>query len=105
MNPEAAVNSDSKWGLAKRIAASPEVRGPLALRSFLLYISTRAITEGAKEITEAEIGCHALNRREDFDPKEDNIVRVQARHLRTRREEYFAGSGSGEEVVLWVPKL
>ena len=52
-----------------------------------------------------EIGKHVLRRRQShFDPNTDNIVRVQARYLRKKLEEYFSSEGRDEPVLLTIPK-
>jgi hypothetical protein len=40
----------------------------------------------------------------DFRPNEDNIVRVEARQLRKRLEEYFATEGKAEPIIITIPK-
>ncbi|WP_158823603.1 hypothetical protein [Granulicella sp. S156] len=55
-------------------------------------------------IPEHEIACKVLGRREGFNPNDDNIVRVQAGHLRKKLEQYFATEGREEPYVLEIPK-
>jgi hypothetical protein len=50
------------------------------------------------------LGCNVLGRRPDFNPNEDNIVRVQVRHLRKKLEDYFAAEGRDEPILLTIPK-
>ena len=45
-----------------------------------------------------------LGRKPDYDPVEDNIVRVRARQLRKKVEDYFADEGLWEPVVMSIPK-
>ena len=40
----------------------------------------------------------------DFNPNEDNIVRVQASHLRKKLDDYFAAEGKDEPIRISVPK-
>lgn len=70
----------------------------------LLYICHRALNDPAASIKEYEIGCNALGRRLDFNPNEDNIVRVQISHLRKKLDEFFATDGKDEPVQITVPK-
>lgn len=64
----------------------------------------RALTGRQSEITESEIACAVLGRKPDFNPHEDNIVRVQARHLRAKLEQYFEAEGKEERVIVTIPR-
>src|SRR5208283_4497460 len=101
---EPDLDGDPRWHLAQRIAASPRFKRAGQLRAFLTYICTRALTETPEDIPESEIAVNVLNRRGDFNPNEDNIVRVQARQLRRKLQEYFENEGAGEELILTIPK-
>jgi len=92
------------WQIVQRIVGSRYLVKAPQLREILLYISRRSLSEGAATISEQEIGCKALGRRADFNPNEDNIVRVQVRHLRRKLEEYFASEGAGEPLLMTIPK-
>jgi len=93
-----------RWDLIQRIISSRHFVKAPQLREILLYIARRSLAEDALALSEQEIGCHALGRRSDFRPNEDNIVRVQVRHLRRKLEEYFATEGSAESIVVTIPK-
>lgn len=97
-------DGDERWALAERVAASVHFSRAPQIQRFLLYVCRRALTEDASEITEYEIGTKVLGRRADYDPKQDNIVRVQARHLRHKLEEYFQSEDRHEPVVITIPK-
>jgi len=55
-------------------------------------------------ISAHDIGCNVLGRRPDFNSNEDNIVRVQVRHLRKKLEDYFSTEGLKEPLILVIPK-
>ncbi len=95
---------DDCWNLVQRIVCSRHLVKAPQLRELLLYISRRSLTDSAASIGEQEIGCKALGRRPDFNPNEDNIVRVQVRHLRRKLEEYFAAEGIAEPLLMTIPK-
>ena len=97
-------SEDERWVLAQRIVSSrPFARAP-QLREFLLFVISRALAARECEINELEIGRTVLGRRAAFNPQEDNIVRVQARHLRTKLDEYFQTEGRDEPLVVTIPK-
>ena len=95
---------DERRALVERIAASELFRKAPQQREILLYVAARTLTDVSANVSEQEIGSIALERGSDFDPGRDNIVRAQMRHLRQRLEEYFAGPGAGESLVLTIPK-
>ncbi len=95
---------DARWALVQRVASSRHLLRAPQLRDILLYLSRRVLTDNPGSISEQEIGCKVLGRRPDFNPNEDNIVRVQVRHLRKKLEEYFSSEGLEESVILTIPK-
>ena len=99
------MTAEVKHALVARILASPQFARAPQLKHFLLFIAERAIKDQAASINEMEIGKQVLRRREShFDPNTDNIVRVQARYLRKKLEEYFSSEGRDEPVLLTIPK-
>lgn len=69
------------------------------------YLARRLLDGVAEPAKEYVLGVEALGRGEQFDPKTDSIVRVEIRKLRQTLEDYYAsGAGSGEAVMLKIPK-
>src|SRR5712692_5979702 len=95
---------DERWALVQRIASSRPFARASQLREFLLFVTSRALTGRLSEINEVEIGRTVLGRRAAFNPQEDNIVRVQARHLRAKLDDYFRTEGKDEPQILTIPK-
>ena len=98
------ADNDGRWALVLRVAASRQFTKAPQVHDILIYICQRILTEPAASIKEYEIGCNALGRRPDFNPNEDNIVRVQISHLRKKLDEYFATDGKDEPIQITVPK-
>ena len=101
---EKELSGDARRALVARVVASPGFAKASHLRNLLLYLSEKAISEPGGEVSEQEIGSRVLGRRPDYDPQADNIVRVQIRHVRQKLDEYFAGDGRLEPVVITIPK-
>lgn len=95
---------DERWALVQRIASSRPFARASQLREFLLFVTSRALAGRLSEINEVEIGRTVLGRRAAFNPQEDNIVRVQARHLRAKLDDYFRTEGKDEPLILTIPK-
>lgn len=101
---ESTFDGDPRWAVAQRAARSQTFSRAAQLRAILLFIVRHAITHPEEPIPEFEIGFRALGRRKDFNPLDDNIVRVQMGHLRKKLEQYFSTEGSEEEVVIFIPQ-
>ncbi|HWR54235.1 MAG TPA: helix-turn-helix domain-containing protein [Bryobacteraceae bacterium] len=100
----ATLSADPEWGLVQRIAASTSFQKSPRLRKLLFHICERALQNRPEDLREQLIGWQVFDRRRDYSPGEDNIVRVEVRRLRKRLEEYFASEGIAEPVVVNVPK-
>ena len=99
-----ATAEDERWALVHRIVSSRHLLKAPQLREIFLFLARRALNDNATAISEQEIGCKVLGRRADFNPNEDNIVRVQVRRLRGKLDEYFSEEGSGEALLVSIPK-
>lgn len=93
-----------EWLLVRRIVASPHFVRSAFLTNFLLYVCDRKLRSRESEITEYQIGTHALGRPDNYHPGEDNIVRNYARLLRKRLEEYFEEDGKHEPIQIVIPR-
>jgi hypothetical protein len=102
--PERNAGPDERWEVALRAADSPQFQRSPKLRDFLLFVCERALQNKAEDLREQSIGFRVFGRRPDYNPAEDNIVRVEARQLRKRLEEYFLAGGKDEKIVITVPK-
>jgi hypothetical protein len=96
------LESDARWKLAERTARSAALYRATQLRDILLYIVRETILNSDEPIHEFDIAHKVLGRRSDFNPLDDNIVRVQMAHLRKKLELYFANEGKQEETVITV---
>jgi hypothetical protein len=102
---ESELDSHPHWQLVLRIIASPQLVRSSRLKAFLLYVTRCALLGRSDEITEQQIGVHVFGRPADYHAGDDNIVRSQARFLRTKLSEYFdSPTGADEPVVLSIPK-
>ena len=79
-----------------RILGSASLRASESLRRLLRYTVETTLAGKGEELKEYTIGVEALGRPGSFDPRQDNIVRVQARKLRERLAAYYAGEGRSE---------
>jgi hypothetical protein len=99
-----AAQPDARWELVLRVADSVYFRKGQKLRAFLLYVCENNILGRPENVREQLIGSRVFGRHADYDPSNDNIVRVEARELRKRLEAYFAREGKNEAAVIEIPK-
>jgi hypothetical protein len=95
-----AVHKD----LLARILASEQFSRAPRLQRFLTYITDCYFRDQIDEITEQQIGVHVFDKPTGYNPGDDNVVRSYARTLRKRLEEYFAGEGHDEPLMIEVPR-
>jgi TolB-like protein len=55
-------------------------------------------------LKESIIGVAVFGREPGYDPKQDSVVRTEARRLRAKLIEYYAGAGAQDEFVIQLPK-
>jgi len=88
----------------ERIIASSQLESSPSLCRFLRYVVEETLAGRGGLIKEYSLGAEVFNRGDDFDPRIDPIVRVQARNLRARMARYYEGPGATESVVIDLPK-
>lgn len=87
-----------------KVLHSQVFRGAPGLQRFLEYIASKTIDGLSDEIKEYTIGKELLGRTEDYDPRVDTVVRVQARRLREKLKEYYDLEGAQDDILLAIPK-
>ena len=74
------------------------------LSGFLRFLVERHLEGRDAELKESLIAIQVFDRRPDYDPKQDAIVRTEAVRLRARLRSYYAGEGSRAPVIIELPK-
>src|SRR5437016_4957304 len=90
--------------LVQRVLTSQCFEKATRMRDFLAYVCDHTLNDPKAGICEQNIGCAVFGRLPDYDTNQDNIVRVNASHLRKRLESYFASEGRTESWLLELPK-
>jgi hypothetical protein len=88
----------------ERIVNSPPLVSSPSLCRFLRYIVEETLAGRASEIKEHPLGIRVFDRGDEFNPRLDPIVRVQARNLRSRMAKYYAGPGACDPIRIELPK-
>ena len=99
-----AIEQRREWQTLLRVLESSTFVRSNKLKSFLIYVSERALSGRTDEITEQQIGVAVFGRRADYSPGEDSIVRSQARLLRAKLEAFFEDEGRDEPLRITIPK-
>ena len=104
--PERAlpVQTDLVREQLERILASQIFSQSRRLTHFLQYVVNAAAGGDAESVKEYAIGVEVFGRSNDFDPRIDPIVRVQAAKLRSKLLEYYASEGAADPLVISIPK-
>lgn len=98
------IEQTEAQALVERVANSEMFTRAHQLRRLLLHVCEHALNKPGQELSEYDIATKVFGRRPEFNPKDDNIVRVQASNLRHRLEEYFQKQGSEERLVILLPR-
>lgn len=71
---------------------------------FLEYLVTNTLTGDAERLKGYTIAVEVFDRKDDFDPSLDAIVRVEATRLRNKLREYYDTLGKQDQVRIEFPK-
>ena len=84
----------------ERILASPGFAGADRASRFLRYVVERTIAGEGDQLKEYVIGRAVFDRGDDYDPRIDSIVRVEAGRLRSKVDEYYSGPGRSDDILI-----
>ena len=102
---ELAKDSDAKvTEQLNRILASKSFRQADRLKRFLSFIVEETIAGRGERLKEFVVGVEVFGKPESFDPRNDPIVRVQARRLRAQLSRYYREEAPDSEILIELPK-
>jgi TolB-like protein/Flp pilus assembly protein TadD len=87
-----------------RILASKSFRQSDRLKRFLSFIVDETIAGRGERLKEFVVGVEVFGKPPSFDPRNDPIVRVQARRLRAQLARYYKEEAAEGELVIDLPK-
>lgn len=73
-------------------------------RQFLEFCVERAMRGEASDLKETTIAIEVFLRAADYDPKVDPIVRVHARRVRDKLDQYYRTAGANDPIRIDLPK-
>ena len=95
---EGRISDEQVRAALDRVLAAPEFVNAARLSRFLRFAVEKALAGGGAELKEYLLGVEVFDRGQDFDPRLDPIVRVEAGRLRGKLHEYYEGGGHGDPV-------
>lgn len=88
----------------RTMLASPLFAGSPRQARFLDYLVTHTLAGNADRLKGYTIALEVFDRKNDFDPSLDAIVRVEATRLRNKLREYYDTLGQANDVRIEFPK-
>ncbi len=71
---------------------------------FLRFCVELTLEARGEQLKEQLVGVEVFDRKGDYDPRTDPIVRVEARRLRSKLKAYYTSSGKSDGVLIDLPK-
>src|SRR6185437_15239826 len=102
--PRDGVSADAARAQLVKILQSQAFKSAPVLSQMLRYVVDRTLDGRTADLKEYSLGVDVFGRGVSFDPRADTIVRVQARRLRSRLDEYYRTEGPRDSVLIEVPK-
>lgn len=84
-----------------RILESPMFAQSERLSQFLRFTVENTIEGKIESLKEYAIGTEVYNRKPPYDPRDDSIVRSEARRLRTKLKEYYESIGKHDPIFIY----
>ena len=99
----ATISAEDVREQLQRILASSPFLNARRASQFLRFVveGTLAGEDGFKEYL---IGIEVFERPQDYDPKDDPVVRIEAGRLRKKLAEFYAGPGVNDPILIELPK-
>src|SRR5262252_6674971 len=98
------INGQAVRNQLEQVLSSAGFARNARLSGFLRFLVERHLEGRDAELKESLIAIQVFDRRPDYDPKQDAIVRTEAVRLRARLRRYYAGEGSRAPVIIELPK-
>jgi hypothetical protein len=96
--PDEAVRAEVEAVLSSKSFARAR-----SLTSLLTYLCDKVLRGEADQLKEYTVAVEAYGRGEDFQQKNDAIVRVEIKRLRDRLKHYYETEGAGHETQIVIP--
>ena len=102
--PLAEPSLEEKQEELNRILQSRVFHGSGIVMTLLEYLARHSIEDPEAQVKEYTIALEVFGRGSEFNPNTNSIVRVQARRLRAKLQEYYENEGKSDRVLIELPK-
>ena len=96
------TEADQRRDELESILASAIFRKAPNQSRLLRYLCEKGIDGGTEQLKEHQIAIEALGRKDNFDERENSIVRVEISRLRKRLRQYYETEGRGHPVRIAI---
>ena len=103
-HPENVVPPHEVLSALDRLLASDTFIHSERMSAFLRFAVRKALAGEGDHLKEYLLGTEVFGKGQDFDPRLDPIVRVEARRLRGKLQEYYEGPGKADPVRITFRK-
>jgi hypothetical protein len=98
------LSRDEKLAQLERILHSQIMQGSESLRAFLRFVVQKTLDQQEDQLKEYTIATEVFGRGDQYSPRTDSVVRVQASRLRSKLQEYYFTEGKCDSVLIELPK-
>ncbi len=88
----------------ERLLSSNTLHRSKSLCKLLRYLANDSREHPGASPKEYQIATDVFRRQDDFDPRIDSVVRVQTGRLRSKLAEYYTREGTGDQILVELPK-
>ena len=104
LQPVCEITDEQVRQQLDRILNSKTFQHVQRLKRFMSFVVLETKAGRGDQLKEFVVGVQVFDKEASFDPRNDPIVRVQARRLRTRLAAYYSDEGQNDEVLIELPK-
>ncbi len=102
--PERPVSPADVRAALERVLEADCLRDAELLRRFLRHVVERTLAGAAGQLKEYALGLDLFGRDASYDPRLDPVVRMTARRLRRKLQEYYERDGRRDPLRIEIPK-
>lgn len=102
--PHAAPSPAAVRAEMEKVLAAACLRDSQLLKRFLRYAVEHTLAGEGEQLKEYSLAVDVFERDASYDPRVDPVVRMAARRLRQKLQEYYARDGSQDPLRIEIPK-
>lgn len=102
--PVSAPSPEEVRAQVDKILASRQFARSERLCRFLRFCVEQTLEEKGDQLKEQLVGVEVFDRKGDYDPRTDPIVRVEAMRLRSKLKAYYTSAGRPDCILVELPK-